>query len=116
MSCTDDDISTWTCEQYKMLWGLCIVTMTVYSVSLILALRNVIYMCKLGIKKTLILALYFFVILKEVTTCVWILAFTIKPTNDWASFALWMWIVSLVFEFGVYCTVILTNFQLASSI
>ena len=116
MSCEDADILTWNCQQYKVLWGLCIVTVFIYSIALILALRNIIYICRLRIKKSLILALYFFVILKEITTCAWILAFTIHPTDDWHSIAFWMWIVSLLAEFGVYCTVISTNFQLASSI
>ena len=116
MSGTDGDISNWTSDQYKLLIALCSVTSFVYSIALVLAFRNVIYIWKLGIRKTLILTLYFFVINKEISTAVWIIAFTISPTSDWDSFALWMWYVSMTFDIGVYVTVILTNFRLASSI
>ena len=106
----------WTEQENRGLLALIIAFFSLYMVVLCFAFCNLWYMYKLRIKKKLILLLYTFCILKEISTAVWFVAYDKKLTNQYGTVSFYTWTISSFFDLSTLTIVILTNYHLATSI
>ena len=107
-----------TKQEEITIWVVCGVCLAIYAFILFLALRNLIYICKLRITKLLILLLYFFSICEDITSPILLVLFTYNPDSitDTHNVINYIAKIALTFELGFVFTITLTNYNLATSI
>ena len=103
-----------TQTQQNILWGYMGVVALVTTIVIILAVRNIISIYRLGIKKSLILLLYITCICREISNLVQLAVFCKHlymergNTNPYSA-------VSSIFNNGLVIVLILTNYSLHNS-
>ena len=113
---TDSDIYHLTKKQEKIIWAVTIIFLFLYSLVIILSTINLTYMYSLKIRKTLIIALYFFCITGKITTACSVILFTMDP-NGWNSaLQLRVFGVAIFLILSEALTLMLTNFHLGTQI